>query len=229
MAKRLTEIDALRGLAVCTMVIYHLAFQGVMLGVFTLDLRSAAWVALARFTQFLFLPIVGVSIFFSGRDLVEQLRRSAVIFLGGMLMTLGTYFFIPHAFVRFGVLHFIAFAIPIVYLFKNHPRWALFAAAVAFSVGRFFSGLWVENEWLFWLGLNYKEYQALDHFPIFPWLAAPLVGLAIGHCFYAKRKPTALACFGKIRPLVWIGRHALLIYIIHHPIIFAGVSLLAQL
>lgn len=217
---RLIEIDALRGLAVLAMVFFHVAVIGAILRLWNFDGFSGVWVVLARFVQFIFLGLVGVSIGLSSRGLRAQLRRAGTVFVAALLVSVGSFLVFPHDYVRFGVLHCIALSIPVVTLFKKHPRLALLAAVPVFFIGEWFLRVRVESPWFLWLGLHRPDFSSLDYFPILPWLAVPLVGLFVGSVVYAERRSTRLAVLGKIPGLVFLGRHALAVYLLHPPVVY---------
>ena len=64
-----------------------------------------------------------------------------------------------------------------------------------------------------------------DYMPLFPWLGVFLLGCVIGRTCY-KDKKTLFAGKGKVmsavvRPVEFIGRHSLIIYLAHQPVIYA--------
>ena len=64
-----------------------------------------------------------------------------------------------------------------------------------------------------------------DYMPLFPWLGVVLIGCVIGRTCY-KEKKTLFAGKGKVmtavaRPVEFIGRHSLIIYLVHQPVIYA--------
>ena len=64
-----------------------------------------------------------------------------------------------------------------------------------------------------------------DYMPLFPWLGVFLLGCVIGRTCY-KDKKTLFAGKGKVmsavaRPVECIGRHSLIIYLAHQPVIYA--------
>lgn len=222
MVKRLLEIDAFRGLAVALMVLYHFAFDGWFMGVWPFDMQQW-WVILGgMFVRFTFLALVGVSVVLSSRDFNGQLKRGAIVFGFGALITLATLIFIPDYAVWFGILHLIGLSIPLVRLLKGHP-WV--AAAVALwiaGMGEVIAGTFAPVPWLLWLGIPPAGFSSVDYFPVFPWLALPFMGLAIGHWVYEKRKPTPLKVLAEVPGLTWLGKHALIIYLVHQPVLIAG-------
>lgn len=217
--ERISEIDALRGVAIIGMIVFHFFFDLSYFGVLEQEMFEGAWLIFARIGQFLFLGLVGVSIVLSRKNFSEQVRRGMKIFLCGMLVTLVTFFFARESFVKFGVLHFIGIAVPIVYLFKGKKVLAVVLAALfAFFLGEYFAGLKTQEVFLFPFGLLRNNFSSLDYFPIFPWLAVPLIGLVLGEVLYDARK-ARFPVLGKISMLVFLGRHSLLIYLLHQPIL----------
>ncbi|MFT7183755.1 MAG: putative membrane protein [Oceanicoccus sp.] len=220
--KRLSEIDALRGLAVALMVLYHFAFDGTFMGVWDFNMYSW-WVELGgTFVRFTFLGLVGVSVVLSSRNFTGQLKRGAMVFGFGALITLATLIVIPEYAVWFGILHLIGVSIPLVRLFKGHPWIAAATAIWVVRMGEILSGTFAATPWLLWLGIPPAGFASVDYFPIFPWLAVPLIGLSLGHWVYGERKSTPLKILTEVPGLTWMGRYALAIYVIHQPVIIAG-------
>lgn len=68
-----------------------------------------------------------------------------------------------------------------------------------------------------------EPYMA-DYMPLFPWLGVFLIGCVVGRACY-KDKKTLFANKGKAmkvisRPVEFIGRHSLIIYLAHQPVIY---------
>ena len=59
--KRFWEIDALRGVAIIMMVIFHTVFDLNYFGSYGFDLYSGLWFYVARATATIFIFLVGVS------------------------------------------------------------------------------------------------------------------------------------------------------------------------
>ncbi len=72
------------------------------------------------------------------------------------------------------------------------------------------------------LGIHSAAFWSVDYTPLFPWFGVVLVGMGIGEFLYgegirhftAPRFPEFL-----VQPLSFLGRHSLVIYLIHQPII----------
>lgn len=218
--KRLIEIDALRGIAVLCMIVFHIGVNGNMLGYWAFDTYGWPLVLFMRVGQFLFLGLVGVSVFLSNRGFKGQLVRGLKIFGCGLLVTFGTYLVFPETYVRFGVLHLIAVSVPLVALFKGKEFLALLVAGGFFGVSYLLPLFDVHSVWTLPLGMPPQPFASLDYFPIFPWMSAPLFGLWIGSKLYVERKETALVVFAKVPGALWLGRHSLAVYLLHQPILY---------
>jgi uncharacterized membrane protein len=92
--------------------------------------------------------------------------------------------------------------------------------------------------WLIWLGLTPDNVCAVDFFPIFPWFGVVLIGIFVGNSLYpgATRKFNLCDISNSfiIRLFCFLGRHSLLIYLIHQPLLITllyllGIVSIAQL
>lgn len=116
-SERFGEIDALRGMAIVLMIIFHFFFDLDFLGFLKIGLYEGGWLVFQRITISLFLLLVGVSLYLSyskmqNRDIWTVLKkfgkRSVVLFIVALGITLATGIAIPKGLVLFGVIHFIA-------------------------------------------------------------------------------------------------------------------------
>lgn len=227
MNKRYIEIDFLRGMAVIGMVIFHLAFLLMYLEIYPLYVLEGGWHVLARAVQFTFLSLVGVSMVISfgkkksrGDFYRKQLRRGVYIFTLGLVVSVATWFASPELYVKFGILHFIGVASVICSVFVGR-RWLAFVAALlVFIAAPYIKEMMTESIVLFAVGLRGIELYAFDHFPLFPWLAVPLMGVFLGESFYKKgESPWNFSEHTLMKPVLFCGRHALMIYMFHIPIL----------
>lgn len=228
MRKRLTEIDALRGLAVALMVVYHFLFDGSFMGLWEMNFHHWFIELIGLFVRTSFLGLVGVSVVLSSRNFWGQFKRGAMIFTMGMLVTAATLIVVPEMAIWFGILHFIGFSIPLLRLFKGKP-WI--AAATALCIAGLYGviqGTLIDSPWLLWLGIPPVDFMSLDYFPLIPWLSLPLAGVAVGHWIYGKKQATRMELLAKIPGLTWMGKRALAIYMIHQPVILAGLWVYSQ-
>jgi uncharacterized membrane protein len=73
-----------------------------------------------------------------------------------------------------------------------------------------------------------------DYVPVFPWIGVVLLGIYAGRFIFMQNRPDrlSLAPSGKlagffVRFPAWLGRHSLLIYLLHQPILL-GILYLAR-
>lgn len=217
---RLIEIDALRGLAVLSMVVFHAMVDAHLLGIMSFDPFSWPWRLGVIPLQVLFLGLVGLSLVLSSRGFGEQLKRGVWVFACGFLVTLSTWVLFPDDYVRFGILQCIGVSIPLAYGFKRRPGLAIPVALAVLGIGLFLATIRVGGEWFLALGLYPVGFSSLDYFPLFPWFAAVLGGVWVGSRVYAQRRPTRLAILGKIPGISLLGRHSLVIYLLHQPVLY---------
>lgn len=82
------------------------------------------------------------------------------------------------------------------------------------------------TNWLAPLGFHNDTFESADYFPMLPWVFVYTAGIFIGKLAKAGKFP---ACLYKSRVpfFSWMGRYALILYLVHQPIIY-GICLLIQ-
>ena len=230
---RIWEIDFLRGLSIILMVGYHLLYDlGAMAGVksllgFTTDLTTLAWLAAQYFFAGLFVILSGTSSTLSRGNVRRALKLIAV----ALLITGVTFFFNRAATVHFGILHCLGVSILIYGLAFTRAKALACATAGAALLGLsaalplVLKGITIGSDWLLPLGIHRPGYSSFDYFPLLPWFGIFLAGVALGKSVYAQKR----SLIPRRLPVTFInfaGRHSLLIYIVHQPIILAALYLL---
>jgi uncharacterized membrane protein len=235
-AGRIPLVDAARGTALMAMFVFHLTWDFSYFGY--IDSQIVFERAFSVFGDAIgstFLGIAGVSLVLAHAPTFRAqayLRHLAMIVAAAAAVSLATYIFIPEGFIFFGILHCIALASLIALPFLFLPWWAAaFVAALAIAVPRLFVSPIFDAPVWWWTGLSTFEPRTNDYRPILPWLGVLLCGLVlmkIGDRFalreyLARWQPRNPAS----RSIVFGGRHSLAIYLLHQPIFFGIVSLLA--
>lgn len=233
---RLPAIDVARGIAIVAMVIYHFSWD---LGNFRLVPWNAAtdpgWRIFARIIATSFLLLVGVSLVLASRNGFRPrpyLRRLAVVIGAAAFVSLGTWWFVPDAFVFFGILHMIAAGSVLALPFLFAPSWLValagFAAVLAPTVA---ASPFFDTPALWWLGLSATPPRSVDFVPVLPWFAAVLAGILLGRTITALGPNAPFTRWrgeGRIaRALAFAGRWSLPIYLLHQPILIGALSLAA--
>lgn len=229
---RFWEIDTIRGIAVVLMVIFNWSFALSYFAVYTIDGGTLFWFWFPRILGAMFIFIAGVSFSVSYSKLRDKRKswvyrkyflRGAKILGLGLLITLVTWIFVPRAAILFGILHLIGISIMLAPLFRNYGKLNMTLGILFIAIGVYFQSLTVTSSWLLWLGLKPENFYTFDYFPIFPWFGIVLLGIFAGGGLYAKgkrrfdigEKP------GVAGILSFLGRHSLVIYLIHQPILIA--------
>ena len=240
MQRRLWGIDALRGVAVVAMVLYHFSYDLGYFGLFDVRFfRSGIGLEAGRVIGTSFIFLAGLSLTLSYRRAVasgppgrklfwKYLGRGLRIFSYGLAITFVTWIFVPGEMILFGVLHLIGASIVLAYPFLKLrlPNVALGAGCIL--LGLYLRNFVVDSPWLVWLGTR-SNFFMLDYWPIFPWFGVVLLGVFVGNARYGgqgKRAPRAAPPLPAVWPLAFLGRHSLPIYLVHQPILLAALILL---
>ena len=218
------------------MVFYHFMWDLYFFQLYEANVQVGPWKNFARGIATTFIFVVGVSLTLSYNrekqraDLTNlfprYLRRGAKIFGLGLVVTLGTYLFLGRGFVIFGILHLIGVSVVLAYPLLHVSRWISLAAGILLiPLGFYLNTLRVSFPWLIWLGVNQYGRYMVDYYPLLPWFGVALLGIFAGYTLYPQGQPRFslpnLASFAPVQGLRFLGRHSLLIYIIHQPILIA--------
>jgi uncharacterized membrane protein len=232
-APRIWEIDFLRGVSILLVIGYHLLYDlGDYVGLsrflgWSTNLSSVAWTIAQHFFAGMFVLLSGVSSTLTRSNTRRGLRLLAVaigLSLATYLIAVWLHLFDPADTILFGILHCLAVSM-LLYgtLFKkvSAAANALIGAAVvglAALLPILKKALVVRSNWLIPFGLPSPSFSSLDYFPLIPWLGVFLIGAALGKSVYAKK--TSLLPWRMPANFVnFAGRHSLIIYIVHQPVI----------
>lgn len=216
------EIDALRGIAVLLMILFHLLFDLKYFYNFDFTFRSGPLFFLRVGIASLFLFLVGISLTLSKRNLQKNIIRGIKILLLGFVITLITYALFPKEYIFFGILHCIGASIILSYPLIRRPKLALALSATALALGNiikydfppFFSSA--------------QNSLALDYYPLFPWIGIIFFGIFLGNILQnsLRKEHIFLSKSTVKRGFAIIGQHALLLYFTHQIVIFGFLFLL---
>ncbi len=221
---RLIALDAARTLAVVCMVIFHFTFDLALFGFIDPGTMSQPfWYYFARMIAGSFLFLSGISLWLAhgqGIRWTAFWKRWLMIAAGAALVTTASLWLVPGGPIWFGILHAIAVA-SLLGLIALRLPWpvTLALAAVIFAAawGPRFTAF--DPLWLVWTGLAEMRPMMGDYVPLIPWAAPALAGVAIAKAFRLDRargsQPSPF-----VHRLTFAGRHSLIIYLIHQPILF---------
>ena len=219
--KRIELLDVWRSLAILLMAAYHFIYDLYMFDVITRSQLDSPWALALR------LGAVGSFMLISGavvRFSRNSVRRGAVVFCCGMLVTLVMRFM--GMAVQFGVLHNLGTMMIAYGLISKKVRtpkglWFPILCAAVFALTYYIGdNVRVETHLLIPLGLRYPGFTSADYYPLFPWGMIFAVGVWFGGKLGSWRERFPLLQ-RKFHPALTIaGRHSLLIYLAHQPILY---------
>lgn len=226
------EIDTTRGVAVVAMVLFHFMWDLQYTSLSSVNVFATPWQIFARSIGTTFTFLLGLSLWLAATRLSRRelwrstVRRSITLITLGLLITAGTYIFVGDAYVRFGILHLLGSMLIFSLPFIRAPLWVtLFVGLAMIAVGIYLSTLAAPYSWLVAVGVAQEGVEMVDYYPLLPWGGAALLGIVCGRLSYPDGgRKVALADLSDVTPiraLRFLGRHSLLIYVVHQPILLA--------
>ncbi|SFB08096.1 Uncharacterized membrane protein [Poseidonocella pacifica] len=223
-------MDLARALALLGMVLFHTVYDLALFGLIDpLTPRLAHWRLLSIITAGSFLLISGISLTLSHGSGIRWgpfWRRFCKISAAALAITVATWLYAPGQFVYFGILHAIAASSLLALLFLRAPIWTTLSAALVVLTAPQLWGAVHTQTWLMWLGFHTAPRAAMDYEPMLPWAGWCLLGVALARMHPLSKTPPAP---GWTRPALWAGRHSLIIYLIHQPVLLGLIGLWAHL
>ena len=224
-AGRALWLDVARGGALIAMVAYHFSFDLLLFGMADWPVGShPAWRTFAAAIASTFLFSAGVSLGYAhgaGIRWHPFLRRLAILAACAALVTIGTMATMP-APIYFGILHAIATFSVLALPFLRAPVWLTVGAAILVLFAPTVLASPFFNAGVFYpLGLAEVRPFTFDYEPIFPWFSVVLLGVAFARLRPLPQMRSEAEPVGPILgALAFLGRHSLIVYILHQPILF---------
>lgn len=243
-------LDALRGITIISMIVYH----GLWDVVYILDVPVPWYFSKGAYYWqqsicYTFILLSGFCLSLGKR----RIKRGLQVFLCGTLVSVVTILFLPDEQIIFGVLFMLGASMMLVSAgytgFSKVPPVAgllisglLFLLTKPMKSGYLGIGdirMWKLPEELYdrgyfmtFLGLKDKHFYSSDYFPLFPWFFLFLVGFYFYHYLQQRKQSEQQKRAGKEFPsipvLSFLGRHSLLIYMLHQPVLY-GIAMVVQL
>ncbi len=239
--KRYLLLDEIRGFWMINMVVYHAVWDLVYLFGFDFAWYGGWLRDIWRIAIRLGFVLLSGYCWQMGK---KKLKRGAIVFGGGLLVTAATLIVTPESRIIFGVLTFLGSAmlllIPMSKILNKIPaipgvivNALLFVVTYPVGDGYLAVGdviLWkIPREWYAntvttYLGFPEPGFWSTDYFGLFPWIFLYIAGY---FCYTILKKKDGLNWAKReiCPPLGFVGRHSLLIYMLHQPVIY-GICLL---
>ncbi len=247
-AKRYHLLDEIRGFAILCMVFFHGFY--LMGEVFSWGIGSTLlnfFMPAEPVFACLFIIMSGIS----SRLSKNNALRGAKLLMIATLVTFVTYGMqlagVSGVVIWFGILHLLSVAM-LFYaatekvINKIHPIIvvaicaALFIVTYNLELGYIGVGRWTYelptaiafNRYIYPFGVTAPGFFSADYFPVFPWIFVFIAGTAVGKPFGEGRVPKLFS--GRHVPFfAFCGRHSLIIYLAHQPILYGAFFLINKI
>lgn len=237
MYPRFLLVDAIRGLAIAGVVLFHFVWDLEFTNFISGIAYHPLWLAFGRSLAGTFMLLVGVSLVLAARGPSRPMAyaiRLAKIVAAATAITVVTWHVFPDTFIFFGILHAIAAATLIGTLFLRAPTWVgLLAAIVLLVAPEVWQSAAFDTRWLAWVGFAAHHPRSNDFVPIFPWVGLTLTGIVVARLALSWKATQALGTWAPDgwlgKSLVWMGRRSLVVYLFHQPILLGVIVPLSWL
>lgn len=234
--KRIYFMDEVRGFCILCMVIYHAGYD-------LLYLFGQHWISpFMTITTYLQPFFAAAFIFISGissRLSRSNVMRGAKLFFIAAIISYFTLIFMPDNAIRFGILNMLSICMLLygvcekIFLKINKYIGIIICAVLfilTYNIQMGYIGIRglfeiplpetiLSTYDLYPLGITTSGFTSSDYFPLLPWLFIFLAGTFVGSWAKENKFPKFMYT-QRLKPLSFIGKHTLLIYVLHQPVIY---------
>ncbi len=236
MKNRYYTLDALRGFALVNMILYHALWDVAYIFHGNVPwFRSDTAHIWQQFICCTFILLSGFCWHFGKK----KLKNALIVIGAAVIITVITAVFMKTNIILFGVLCLLGSSmlimIPLDKLFKKiNPfvGFALFFCAflVFKNVQKGYISIadserltlptdFYSDYFTAYLGFPFDSFYSADYFPVIPWLFLFICGYFLNGIFVRLNLMKYLSAF-RCRPLEFLGRHSLIFYMIHQPVVY---------
>jgi uncharacterized membrane protein len=233
-AERFDRLDALRGVAIVWMALFHFSFDLNHYRFIHQDFHNDLFWTLQRtciVSLFLFCAGLGQAVALEqGQAWPRFWRRWAQVAGCAVLVSIGSWWMFPRSYISFGVLHGIALMLIVTRVSARAGALLWLAGAVAIALPHFVRHPFFDSRLTNWVGLVTHRPITEDFVPLLPWLGVMWWGLAAGQWVLRQRRRWLSArVLPALGPLATLGRWSLTFYMLHQPVLIGLVMAAAAL
>ncbi len=240
---RYNVLDFIRGVALVGMIIVHTLMNMVHQFEYNIDWYLSIEDVFYKYGGCIFVLLSG----FCWKLSRNNFKRGIMMLVFSAIISAVTIFLMPENAILFGVICLMGTAsivmIPLDKILRYVNSYAgFFISVVTFVLTKWtdfgYIGIgkmrileypksWYANNFTAFLGFPKFDFASADYFPVIPWLFLFIAGYFLYGIFKRNNwfdilKPHIL------KPVEWVGRHSLIIYLAHQPIIY-GVLILIDM
>jgi uncharacterized membrane protein len=233
-ASRYDRLDALRGVAIVWMAVFHFCFDLAHFRLIEQNFyRDPFWTTQRTVIVSLFLLCAGFGQAIAvtqGQTWRRFWRRWAQVAGCAVLVSIGSYLMFPRSYIYFGVLHGIAVMLVVTRFTARMGPWLWPLGLLAVLLPRLVQHSFFDTRWTSWVGLVTRKPVTEDYVPLLPWLGVMWWGLAAG-LWVLRNRPHWVGGIlpGAFGPLALLGRWSLSFYMLHQPVLIGLLMLWMQL
>ena len=226
-------LDAIRGIAMVWMTVFHAAFDLNQFGYLHQNFYADpfwTWQRTAIVSLFLMCAGAGQALALAQQQSwLRFWRRWAQIALCAALVTAASWWMYPKSYIYFGVLHGMALMLIVVRLTTHWGSWLWLAGALAVTAAQL-APVWhqhwpalqlLNGQAYNWLGLISQKPITEDYVPLLPWLGVMWWGAALAPVLL-RHAPSSVQVWHLLpfqTRLAWLGRRSLSYYMLHQPVL----------
>ena len=139
-----------------------------------------------------------------------------------LIISFVTYVFFYEQRISFGIIHFFAVSTLLGLPFIRLWSWNMIVGILCLIIGYCMSHISIDSDLFIPLGLISLDYYSADYYPIFPWFGYYLIGYGVASwlCLSGYFDTLFAWSYLILRPISYVGRHSLWIYVLHVPILY---------
>ena len=243
--RRVQMLDDLRGACILLMIVQHTLYLMQQFHFFQDNAFAEFCAYFLQTPLYQALWLMVVSVFFLIAGIVSHyshsnLKRCIPVLVVAAGVTAVTYLMLPEEFIKFGVLHCMGACMLLYGLAERFcrallrvPFWAWLVLFVLYlTATHMFSTYPQTNNMVFrallvLVGFPPAGFLSADYFPLFPWVFLFFAGAGLGRFVKAGKFPGWFYT-AKCPPLACVGRHPLVIYAAHQPVVYLLLSVLSR-
>lgn len=222
---RVWEIDVIRGIALILMVFFHLLFTMKEIYGYPIPYNQGVYYYLGKTSAIIFIMVSAISSSFSRNNTGRALK-----FLGvASLITIATHLYNPAFGIKFGIIHFLGVSVLLAKIFEKVNTYLLaLLGSIIIAAGIYLGPIAFKNNYLFLFNMTGTGWVSADYYPLLPWFGVFLYGMILGRALYPVK--TSLFNSGpRFGLLGFLGRHTLIIYLIHEPALVLLIGAIKQM